>query len=184
MKWTSPLTPLLTPTPIFYCYSRRLRAYCCYLFLLAANGVTEAYVLAAAPPAALSGVNGGYAASSAVYVLAAVPLVSLLRAPGVVAAAGAAMAVRVVSSLRIIYALSCSSVDRSLLPGRGASVAWMALALHGVACVSADWYSSTPGGSALWHVARGCAAALAYCVGVAAAARGDLRFLRGSAGAQ
>jgi oligosaccharide translocation protein RFT1 len=86
---------------------RTLAAVCVNVFILALNGVTEAFVHAVAPATAFKRINFGYFISSVVFLSLVGPMIAYLGTSGLVLAGGASMMVRIVSSA--IFIRKCFS---------------------------------------------------------------------------
>ena len=81
---------------------RTLAAVCVNVFVLALNGILEAFVHAAAPPSAFHTVNFGFVMGFIVYVLSLGPLIKALGTCGLVLSGSLSMIVRIFCSCHII----------------------------------------------------------------------------------
>ena len=81
---------------------RTLAAVCVNVFVLALNGILEAFVHAAAPPSAFRTVNFGFVMGFIVYVLSLGPLIKALGTCGLVLSGSLSMIVRIFCSCHII----------------------------------------------------------------------------------
>ena len=81
---------------------RTLSAVCINVFVLAINGVLEAFVHVAAPPSAFRQINIGFIVSTLLYVISVGSFTSYLGTSGLVMAGALSMTVRIFSSYLII----------------------------------------------------------------------------------
>ena len=81
---------------------RTLSAVCVNVFVLALNGVLEAFVHAAAPSSTFKKVNTGFIVSSVLYIVSAAPLSSVLGTGGLVLAGSISMLARIGTSYYVI----------------------------------------------------------------------------------
>ena len=81
---------------------RTLSAVCINVFVLAVNGIFEAFVTVSVPSSSLKNVNYGYVISSIIYILIIGPMISLFGTFGLVISGSISMIVRIISSYLII----------------------------------------------------------------------------------
>ena len=102
---------------------RTLAAVCVNVFVLALNGILEAFVHAAAPPSAFRTVNFGFVLGFVVYVLSLGPLIKALGTSGLVLSGSLSMIVRIICSCHIILGVLEDTPDarRETMKCHGAS---------------------------------------------------------------
>jgi len=119
-----------------------LQAFCFYLFSLALNGVSEAFVHAVAPVTSFARINVGLVVSTIIYVLVAVPMVHLVGTSGVVIAGTCSMLVRIASSFLYIQSHFSSSSPPKIRSPIASVIPSSAATLLFVCTTSVCYYSS------------------------------------------